>query len=259
VRKTHSSEIPEKLVHGASSIWSNEKRISYIRKGNIYRGYLIVAALLYTLGIILASQGLLYPSLLVSACGGACFLLGLRHAQKRRIKLKKDTQQKLVTYTGLYDEPSYPSEPGRVVEGNKTSNDIYSIEERIEPILIFQINEKVTRNDLQSYIASWENRLARKEPFGVLIVQYDEASQSDQEIIKLGQQWHRTHKSHIGQYCVGVAVVTTPNKMITRLASRSSIARAMRIWLGCPGQICTTEAEAKAWLNGQLDQGKRNF
>lgn len=142
--------------------------------------------------------------------------------------------------------------------GHKIDNDIYSIEEPVEPILIFQINEKITRNDLQSYITGWEHRLARKEPFGVLIVQYDEASQSDQEIIQQGLQWHRSHKSHIGQYCVGVAVVTTSTRMITRLASRASVARAMSIWLGCPGKICTTETEAKAWLTRQSGQGKKN-
>lgn len=258
MRKTHSSEMADKLAHGASSIWSNGKRTTDIRKCNIHWIYLSAGILLYTLGVILASQGSLYPSLLVSAGGGACFLLGLRHAQKRRIKLNKDVQQKLVAYRSHYNEPSYPSIPGKVVEVDKTDNDLYSIEERIEPILIFQINEKITRNDLQSYIASWEHRLARKEPFGVLIVQYDEVSQSDQEVIKQGLQWHHSHKSPIGQYCVGVAVVTTSTRMLTRLAARSSVARAMRIWLGCPGKICTTEAEAKAWLTRQLDQDKKN-
>ena len=258
MRKPHSSEIAEKLVHGANSIWSNEKRTTYIRKCRIYWRYLSAAVLLYTLGVILISQGFLYLALLVMACGGACFLIGLRQAEKRRIKLDKEAQQKLAAYKSLYDEPSYPSEPGRIVEGNKTDNGIPSFEEHIEPILTFQINEKVTRNDLQSYITTWEHRLARQELFGVLIVQYEEASQSDQEIIKLGHQWHRTHKSHIGQYCVGVAVVTTSTRMITQLEPRSSITRAMRMWLGCPGRICTTEAEARAWLSRQLDQGKKN-
>lgn len=258
MRKPHSSETSEKLAHGANSIWSSKKRTTYIRKSNIHWIYLGAGVLLYTLGVILITQGLLYPALLLMACGGACFHIGLRQAKKRRIQLNKDAQQKLAAYKSLYDKPSYPSKPGSIAEGHKTDNDIYSVEEHIEPILIFQINEKITRNDLQSYITSWEHRLARKEPFGVLIVQYDEANQSDQEIIKLGLQWHRTHKSHIRQYCVGVAVVTNSTRMITRLKPRISITRAMRIWLGCPGQTCTTEAEAKAWLTRQLDQGKKN-
>jgi hypothetical protein len=258
VRKTHSSEISDRLAHGANSIWSRGKRTTDIRKRNIHWIYLGAGVLLYTLGVIFVSQGSLYPALLAMAYGGACCLIGLRLERKRRIKLDQDAQQKLAAYKRLYDEPSYPSEAGSIVEGYKTDTGLYSSEEHIEPILIFQINEKITRNDLQSYITSWEHRLARKEPFGVLIVQYDEASQSDQEIIKLGLQWHHTHKSQIGQYCMGVAVVTASTRTINRLASRSNVARAMRIWLGCPGQICTTEVEAKAWLTRQLDQGKKN-
>lgn len=257
VSKSYSSEIADKLAHGANSMWSDGKQATGISRCNIRRIYLSAGVLLYAFGIILISQGLLYLTLLVMSCGGACFLLGLRQAREHRIKLKQDAQQKVEAYRSLYAEPSYPGKPGSIVEGYKTDNDIQSIGEHVEPLLIFQINEKITRNDLQGYIIGWEQRLARKEPFGVLIVQYDEVSQADQEIIKLGLQWHHTHKSHTGRYCVGVAVVTTSTRMITRLASRSILARAMRIWLGCPGQICTTEAEAKAWLTRQLNQSQK--
>jgi hypothetical protein len=256
VRKPHSGGKSGKLTSGDSSIGSNEQRITYSRKYYTCWRYLIGAALLYAFGVILIAQELLYPALLLIACGGACFLIGLRQAEQRRMKLHQDALQKLAAYGRLNDKAFYAHEsPGKVVEWYKAGNDILRFEEHRELILIFQINARITRNDLQSYITGWEGKLARKEPFGVLIVQYDEASESDQDIIRLSHQWHRTHKSYIGQYCVGVAVVTISTRL---LEARTSAERAIRMWLGCPGKICSTETEAKGWLARQLEDSQKN-
>lgn len=254
MREPHSSEIAGRLTQSDSAIGSNEKRTSSIRKYNLYWRYLITAAVLYALGVTLIAQGFLYPALVVMACGGACCLTGLRQAGIRHIKLNKNAQQKLIASKSLYDEPSYRDEPGRVVERDDTYSDLSNFKEHAEPILVFQINEKITRNDLQSYITTWEHWLARKEPFGVLIVRYDDASQADLEIIKMGHQWHRSHKSHISQYCAGIAVVTIATR---QLEPGASTTRAMRIWLGCPGQICATETEARAWLASRLQHDQK--
>jgi hypothetical protein len=257
VQKPHSRGRSGKFAHEYDSIKRHEQRIAHTGKRPIYWRYFIGATLLYALGIFLISRGWLYPALLIIACGGACFHIGLRQVEQHRTQLHHNALQKSAASARINGQPSYQHiSLDQAVERYGTGTPLLPVQKgSTEPILIFQINARITRNDLQSYITGWESKLALQEPFGVLIVQYAEVSQSDQEMMQLSRQWHQTHKASVGQYCVGVAVTTTVSRL---LESKVSATRAIRMWLGCPGKICATETEAKAWLTGQLEEKRKN-
>lgn len=83
------------------------------------------------------------------------------------------------------------------------------------PIISLSLGEAFDQETVEEYIAYWEELLARRSAFGLLMVHSAEKNtRPERAVTQLYMNWCKMNKREIAQYCSGIAVVMQNAKLL---------------------------------------------
>ncbi|WP_238654584.1 hypothetical protein [Paenibacillus piscarius] len=123
-----------------------------------------------------------------------------------------------------------------------------TIDEADWPLVRISLEESFDQQTVGEYINYWEDLLARRTPFGLLMIQPGERGERPaKEISKQYVDWCKAHKAEISATCAGIAVVMQSARLLALYKPVTAL--STKKFYGCPGGAFSSEEEAAGWLD----------
>lgn len=121
------------------------------------------------------------------------------------------------------------------------------------PLISVHFEQVVTLGDTEKYLAHFDNWLAHEHQFGIVVHQSNSQAGDKAQVEavhRLITQWAKQNKSKIAQFCVGMALVVDAAQNSEN--QRKTAPKTITAIYGCPGQVFTTQIEARQWVQQQM-------
>lgn len=128
---------------------------------------------------------------------------------------------------------------------------MHQIDDSDWPILIISLMNSITLPDTQAFLGAFDDALARRQPFGVIMVSdQTDNKNTDKQAVELRSKWLKENRPRVGQYCRGLAVVTPHTSLL--VVWQTMIRLTGPHLFGCPGSLFLTIDEARDWVKEKL-------
>ncbi len=109
-----------------------------------------------------------------------------------------------------------------------------------------EIGEHVDENNTQKYLDRFTQMIERQEHVGVVFHYTGGRPKKTKAASSLEDAWLRAHRSEIGRYCSGIAMIATPG--IASLLQKIVLKGVGQRVFGCDCEMFYSLADAEAWF-----------
>jgi len=122
---------------------------------------------------------------------------------------------------------------------------MFVVDEGQFPLVIARFDAALTPDAAQQLFNRFDVLLAKAQPFA-LVMDSRHEGQHAKGVAKMQKDWLQAQRAQLGQYCVGIAIVTQSSRYV---AFYKPIAdRMIRRMYNCPGRLFTDADAAQVWL-----------
>lgn len=136
---------------------------------------------------------------------------------------------------------------------------MFRVDESEWPIVTMHFEgEPMDLEEMEEYISYWDKWFDLKEPMAVtMISQHEGKEKAGKEVTELAKRWREENRERIGKYCVGIALVPRPSKLMAVFkVNKPIVGWVMKKRMGCPGQVFDDDKEARAWLEERMAEAR---
>ncbi|MEH2372269.1 hypothetical protein [Nostoc sp.] len=120
------------------------------------------------------------------------------------------------------------------------------IENRKQPYCLIRIGEEVTEQDTQNYLARFTHLINYQERIGFAFQDLSGKPRKSKAGEKMESDWLRLHKKEFEQYCLGIAMITSPS--LESLLKRIILKGAGKRLFGCDCELFYSLEKAEKWF-----------
>ncbi|MEH2265385.1 hypothetical protein [Nostoc sp.] len=123
------------------------------------------------------------------------------------------------------------------------------IENRKQPYCLIQIGEEVTEQDTQNYLERFTHLIDHQERIGFAFQYLSGKPRKSKTGEKMESDWLRLHKKELEQYCLGIAMITSPS--LESLLKRIILKGAGKRLFGCDCELFYSLEKAEEWFRNR--------